>query len=292
MGKKLAVITISLFVIVTMLGTLAYTQPVNNFTLNSNGWEYREDGLRLNRANESGGLPTTFKFNNNFDQMFQDWWWYRSTGDTREYGLSNQIGFAQPNPTAVSLVYSEPINDGATPNALRFNVDYFLTGISPTLARLDTIWTVTNTSDTTASLDFFAYADPDLENNPNNDTGIRDFFNSSTGRIRVTDGTSPVFMTFTAGGGNLVGWEIDEFPDLRQKLTMSGINNLSNTTTPFGPDNVSLAFQWRVASLAPGQRVSGTFSKEVLIPEASSLLLAIPGLASLSAWRRRRRQYT
>lgn len=104
------------------------------------------------------------------------------------------------------------------------------------------------------SLDFFAYVDPTIGISPDNDIGTGDFFNSSTGRIRVTDAAKPLFMTFTAGGSNLVGWEIA--PDIRQKLTAQGISNLTNMTTPFSPGNVTLAFQWRVNSIAPGQTVS------------------------------------
>lgn len=278
--------------------------PVNSFTLTDPvfGWTYQESNLIGQRTTATGGLPSVFSVNG-LNQLQQDWWWYRSgTGtfaDTREYALSNETSFTQLAANKVQLTYLEPAENGGLPGALQFQLEYTLTATSTAAAQVEIDWTVSNLTNNNLAVNMFGYIDPDLMNTADNDSALKLQFDNVSGQVRIFDGGTPATMDLIAGTAerspNLLAWEVATFDTTRAKLSDGDLDNLSNTVSNLlGPGDVTTAFQWQNTVQAGGS-CSGTLIKSPsnciptpVVPELGSLVLALPGLAALTALRRRK----
>lgn len=280
MKKVIKITTILISLIVIAAGAFAGT--ANSFTITDNGWSYTESNLLNQRTGTNGGLAN-FVYNGGQDNMSQNWWWYRTICDSREYALSNQVQLVT-GANVAELVYYESLADGTIPNALEIRLRYTLTGFSPEHAQLKIDWTVRNLSEVCTPFEFFAYTDPGWGTGAIGTLTNNNFIEKE---ILIEDTDNPRRLLLTAQMSNLVGWEIAKFPQNLNQLADGDIDNLLNATTPLGPGNVTAAFQW--SYMLPQHGVaSGTFIKDLTIPEAHSLLLALPGLASIGIWRRRK----
>src|SRR5262245_60588687 len=63
------------------------------------------------------------------DHLAQNWFWFRTTGDTRERALSN-LSSLSISENHARLVYLEPSNNGATANALHVELQYTIHDLS------------------------------------------------------------------------------------------------------------------------------------------------------------------
>ena len=278
--RKFLITTILVSLIAIATGAFAATS--NLFIITDNGWSYGEGNLRNQRTGINGGIAD-FVFNGGQDNMCQNWWWYRTICDTREYALSNQVQIVA-GANVAELVYYESLANGTIPNALEIRLRYTLTGFSPEHAQLKINWTVRNLSEVCTPFDFFAYTDPGWGTGAIGTLTNNNFIEKE---ILLEDINNPRRLLLTAQMSNLVGWEIAKFPQNLSQLSDGDIDNLTNATTPLGPGNVTAALQWHF--ILPQHAVaSGTFTKDLTIPEVNSLLLALPGLASLVIWRRRK----
>jgi hypothetical protein len=79
------------------------------FTLTDGDATFTLRGIRGERTTTSGGLGDYKSLSGTGapDHMFQNWWWYRTDSDTREFALSNLTAFDQPQANTVSLTYAE-----------------------------------------------------------------------------------------------------------------------------------------------------------------------------------------
>ena len=273
---------LGLSALVLLPASVAAAGTINSFTLTDNGWTYAEQNIIDVSTSSFAGFADLF-FGDGPDHFYQNWWWFRGAGDSREFALSNQtFGVAAGN-TAL-LTYLEPV--AGVPDAVEFTLNYQLQGLSPTEAIIRIDWSVTNKTGDELGIDFFAYMDADLGGFAGDDNAALIAFGPSFGQIRVTDGALQMdLITDIVQGIELTGWEIDAFPGVRNKLTDPDLDDLANSGSPFGPGDFAGAFQ-HTTVLAPFDSAYGTLIKHIVIPTPGSLVILVLGL--IPARRRRR----
>lgn len=266
---------------VAAFGASALAQT-SSFTLTDGPWTYAERAI-TGAATRTGTGGGSADFTNGTENLFQNWFWYRGTGDTREYALSNQTGFNQPAANLVQLQYTEPNGAGGS---LIFDLTYQLTSLSATSAVVFIDVLITSRGQNDAH--FFPYIDYDLAGSTSNSATLQSFGNTG-GAMQVTH-TSGNFGWFEiqAPGGGVAGWEIAPFASLRTKLANATVDNLSNSGSPFGPGDFTGAFQWSM-QMSDGQQARLRVIKGInAVPEPGTLLAIGAGLAALAARRRRK----
>ncbi len=275
---------LGLSVMVLLPASFAAAGTIGSFSLTDNGWTYAEENLIDGRTSSFAGFADMF-FDKGPDHFYQNWWWYRGEGDTREYALSNQTAGTSSGNTA-QLTYLEPVAGVA--DAVEFTLNYQLQGVSSTEAIIQIDWTATNMTGSALGLDFFPYVDADLNGFAGDDSAELIAFGPSLGHIRVTDDVvgQMNLIAENVEGMELVGWEIASFPVARNKLADPDIDDLANTGSPFGPGDFASAFQHHAVLDAFGT-VSGTLTKHIIIPTPGTLVVLVMGL--IPAVRRRRR---
>ncbi len=227
------------------------------------------------------------------DVLFQNWWWYRSAGDTREFALSNQTA-NQTNlaGNSATLRYNEPIG-GSSTDRLIFELTYTLNQISPTQAAVTINWSIFNQSNVQQPVSFFAYADSDVGTSASDDngtyvpgSGINTYRNDNT----VTDTAN--FFTMSADLRTNDRWQIGAFSGTdvtspRAALTNALVSNLTNNDTIGAAGDNAGAMQWDL-TIPAGQSIGGRVTKgyNYVIPSPGAL--ALVGLGGLVAARRRR----
>lgn len=262
---------------------LVGSAQAQTFTLTHDGWTYSENIV----GQGWGG----FRDPSGTDHMYQNWWWFRTNLDTAERPLADLTSMMSGGPNNVNLVFTEDAGD--LPNALLFNLTYTLTGISPTLAKVDITWRVRNIYGQVPrplTVHFFAYSDFDLNDSPDNDSGV--LVDPQT--IRYIDGTTAVDVVASAAG--LTGYDVDSYSNLLDLLNDSAVYNMSNSGLPFGPGDMTNVFQWQ-ATLGLGQELTGTLTKLInlehnppppVIPEPSTWLLMLSGIVPVALKARRK----
>lgn len=287
------------------LTTAASAQTIGSFVLNDGLYRYSETtqtagsgrtGTGNGSANfglASGGGATVTN-----DYLFQNWWWYRSAGDTREFALSNQTFGSQLGANSAFLRYVEPIGGSGTANGtLTFEFTYTLNQISADQAAVTINWSVTNNTQTTQPVSFFAYADSDMAFTSFSDdngtyspgVGVNTYRNDNS----LTD--TARFFTLSADLRLNDEWRIGPFStsatNTLSPLALLGANsavdNMGNVDTAAGPADNSAAMQWNL-SLPAGESLGGRLTKGynyvIPAPGAAALL----GLGGLIVGRRRR----
>ncbi|MBY0313113.1 MAG: hypothetical protein K2W85_13665 [Phycisphaerales bacterium] len=279
------------------LAGVAQAQTLSSFVLNDGLFRYSESNI-LGSSVRTGSLPGGRPFDFGFagvgnsvtqDYGFENWFYYRSAGDSREFALSNQTLGIQLSPNSVFLRYEEAIGGSATANGtLRFELTYTLNQISATQAAATINWGVTNNSQTTQDLSFFSYCDYDI-GSFSDDQGL---YTSLPGvdeiRTNATSSNNALFATLSADLRLASNWQIGTtgFSDalgLRDLITTNFTNGTNNNLA-----DVSGGYQFRLGGLAPGASVGGRVTKgynyAIPAPGAAALL----GLGGLLVGRRRR----
>jgi hypothetical protein len=245
------------------------------FTLTHNEWTYFE-----NISQQGLG---DFKYTNGTDHMYQNWWWYRTNLDSAEKPLSNLVVPASGGANNVQLVFREAAGNLA--DALLIKLDYTLTGVSANNAYVNIAWSVRNIYGQVPqpiTVDFFAYSDFDLNGTPGGDTAS----SQGLGHVKYKEGNTVVDVI--ASQFDLVGYDIDNFPNLLNLLNDSAVYNVSGLAG--GTGNMTNVFQWR-ATIGLGQELSGSLTKVVtlntpppgpVIPEPGTWALMLSGLAPVA----------
>jgi hypothetical protein len=211
------------------------------------------------------------------DHVFNDWWWYRTDNDTREFAIANAT--SRTLNAANSITYGYTLSGGLTGE-----ITYTLTDTGPTSARIDQTWVITNPGNTPVNLSMFNFMDTFLGNADANDV-----INLTTPfeRMLVTDSVI-TGISLDWWGVGAVRASAGGFSVVRAPLTNTLVDSLPNTTFPSGPADLAGAFQWDVVVPAGGS-VSITSSKALndsAIPAPGAL--ALLGLGGLMVSRRRR----
>jgi len=201
------------------------------FTLTDGDATFTLRGIRGERTTTSGGLGDYKSLSGTGapDHMFQNWWWYRTDSDTREFALSNLTAFDQQQANTVSLTYAE--------GGLTYEITYILSDSGDNQAVVVAQLTIANTTSTPITLNLFNYSDFDMDGSPGGDRAelVR------PGYIRVYEtNTAHIVAAETP-----FAWQIGAFPSVRNLLTDTDIDDLNNSGSPFGPGDFTGAFQWR-----------------------------------------------
>ena len=172
------------------------------------------------------------------DQMWESWWFFRVTGDTREYA------FAAPDTDDYSLGNYATL-DWADVNArglfsAQLNVAIVDPGVGGNLYQEMNITAVGS-----LILEVFHYTDYDVGGTPGDDTAVLD---SAAGdiQITVTDGGTGDFVPFIGYGAD--HYEVTPWRALLTDLTNNGnTGDLGDTGLPFATGDFTGGFQWSVS---------------------------------------------
>jgi hypothetical protein len=256
--------------------------PPPGITIEDGDCIYNLQNLAGERLTGNGGIADLLTGVN--DHIFQNWFWYRGAGDTREYALSTLI-FSNSSNNRARLVYKEPIADGAIPNALLFDLEYTIsclsTGINgaapPACARCEIVIAIKIRNLTSDSIDlaFFSYNDMDLNGTSPGDSAVIAGIDNQIQLI--TDpgpgGTNCVTSAvYKVSSTDHVAWEIDSYPNILNRLTDGVADTLANAVSPFGPGDYTGAQEWEIV-LGPAGSVDqppfdewvGSVVKEVIV---------------------------
>lgn len=256
---------------------LAY--PQNSFTLTDGGWTYFEDIDQLG----IGGFVDP----NRTNHMSQNWWWFRTKDQPFELPLTNLQSLTQtaPNQVNLSFVENAPSTVGY-PSTFLFQLDYTLTAMGSSSAKVTIQWTITLQSGYPEEFAFFPYFNFDLNSTPFDDTAQ---LVSAVNPYKIQFGDSLATAIITANVTSNFGfrWQIAQNPALLSILLDTIPNHLSNSTTPLTGD-VEGAFEFSFSMSGPGATVSGTLEKLLIVPEPASLWAIVAGLTGFFYRRRRR----
>jgi hypothetical protein len=263
---------------------------LSSFTLNHGGWTYRETNLTGSPTGTDNGLAD---FVNPFgvDNMFQNWWWFGSPANGREFALSNQVS-GTTTANSARLVYLEDAGPNA-PDALLFDLEYTLTALpGGSTAVVQIGWKVHNLSNAEQTVRFFSYTDFDLNDTSGDDSGV--FI--APNQFDLTDSNPLVRGGLVASNSGQAGWEQGFFSGLRDKLTDADLDALANATSPLGPGDLTNGFMWEF-TLGPNGASNGSdqFVGSLIkyvnnpVPEPASIAVMTVALGALAARRRRRK---
>lgn len=299
MNRKLALVA---FAGVAAAAAVAEAQTLTTLILNDGLYRYSEQGLTAttNRNGTGGGFAANFGLANTIatssavtaDYLYQNWWWYRSQGDSREFGLTNQTFGMQLGANSAFLRYVEPIGGSPTIGTLTFEFTYTLNQITPTSAAVTINWSIINNSQSAQDVSFFAYSDSDVSPLGSNDGT----YNTSPGvnfyRNNASTSNSSQFFTMGADLRLNDHWQIGPFSGATAPRTALGdglVTTLSDTDHLSGAGDNAAAFQFDFSRIAAGGTVGGRITKGYnYIPVPTPGTLALMGLGGLAVARRRR----
>ncbi len=214
------------------------------------------------------------------DHLYQDWWWVRLAGASRESTLKGNGAIASSG--SDQLVFSTTIS-GANVSAR-----WALSTPASGQTRLTASLTITNTQSATLSLSVFHYADIDVNGTWSDDVVSAVSPTSLLFRDAASpasSGLSPYQVLYEASGAPTFG--VGQSGSLITALTDNNVTNFNSTlpsAASTGNDQAG-GWQWTI-QLAPGQSTN-LVTTMTLIPSPPAL--GVVGGLGLVALRRRRR---
>jgi hypothetical protein len=240
------------------------------------------------------------------NHMFQQWFWYRTGSQSREFAIDGTGPLAHQSTTSFDLD-SDSLDDIAiarysdtetamTPETFSVELRYLLTGGTDgsNTAGMSEAIRIRNLGTAPLDLHLFQYVDFDL-----NDDSLDELVLSG----------SPINTATQTDDINVIGetvltpppqrWEVGVFSATRDKLNDDDLDNLDNSVGPIDGVDATWAFQWDFTSglrIPVGGVAIIDKSKSIrpgdggIIPEPSSVALASMGaMGFLAAMLRRRR---
>lgn len=207
--------------------------------------------------------------------------------DSRESGTLDLVLLGGGSTGSASASFSYETLTG-----LGIQVDYELGGVAGSgSATLTERYTITNLGLDPATFSFFVYTDADLAGEAGGQTAS--FDGASTITQMNSDGSWQLTFSSSETPG---AWEISGFPALILGFLDDAPSTLADGTSPFGPADVSFAYEYRVAGLGLDSAFSFEVTKtiadlrdgEVGVPEPASLLLLSAGGLLLAGLGRKR----
>ncbi|CAG0981273.1 hypothetical protein PHYC_01779 [Phycisphaerales bacterium] len=211
------------------------------------------------------------------DHIFSDWWWYRTSGDAREFAIASATSRTTFGTNGIEYGYN--LSGGLT-GRLTITV----TDMGSNAARVDRSWVISNPGTADMSLSMFHFIDLFLNNQDANDVAN---LTNPNDRMLVTDSANAAVSLDWWGVGAAAA-SAGGFSTVRGQFTDADIDNLNNTTFPAGPADIGGAFQWNLVVPAGGSvsLMSSTGLNTPAIPAPGAL--ALVGLGGLIGGRRRR----
>ncbi len=249
------------------------------------------------------GFPTDFATSNNNtvnanltgaasgDQLFETWWFFRVSGDTRETAFGNPDAerYDLNGGSAGRLDWNDPGGAGLFSSHLGFEVIETAPGQGAVFQNMY----VTNTSGADLDIDLFHYIDLDLSGSWGDDQASL-VANPDGIEMSIFDGTSTAPLI----GYGANAFQVTTYSSLRQALTNTSVTNLDNSGLSFGgPSGADFtgAFQWTV-TIGAGDTMSflTQFGSNTAlldptmsaVPEPGPSLLMALGLAGLATFGR------
>jgi hypothetical protein len=224
-------------------------------------------------------------------QMFQNWWYYRVQGDTREYPFGNYARSAGGSVASTTNQYlgntaTVQWTDTSAAAATRFTATYIsqLTDDGTNAATLAQSFQINNPNAAPLVISLFNFADIDANGQAVSDA---DTATGNTGAITIQDGLFRIVHSVT-GSVPANAFQVAQFSGVRDFLLDGNVNNLNNTGLPFGPGDYTGAFQWDLTVPALGSVTVNSNISINPVPEPGTLLLGGAVTAAGVAWRRRR----
>lgn len=191
------------------------------------------------RTGGSGGLGD--HKSGALDHMFQHWYWYRATGMSREFAISNFVSADVVSPRETSVFYREP-------EGIDFDTNWQIRemGQDPDGNFRNYVQITIRAMNRTAlptTLDLFSYSDYDLDITSNDDSAQ----SPRPNHIQIVD----IAVVNKVSNSQPFAWQIGQWPAIRNSLADGFVTNLTNGVSPFGPGDFSGAMQQRMA-LQPG----------------------------------------
>jgi hypothetical protein len=223
-------------------------------------------------------------------QLYQNWWYYRVQGDTREYPFGDYLrstggSIASTQNTYLGNTATVKWTETSSTSVTRFLATYIsnLTHTGTNAATLNQTFRIDNPGTAALNITLFNYADLDVNGQAVSDT------DSATGGVAgttITDG--PFRMTHTITGSVPANaYQVAQFPALINQMVDAGAQNLNNSGLPFGPGDYTDAFQWDLSIPAGSFVTVGSLITVAPVPEPGTLFLAGAAAAGAVAWRRR-----
>lgn len=184
-----------------------------------------------------GGLPG--------NGMPQTWWWYRidtpTMADTREYALSNQMGFSVSGNSA-GFQYDEP----RTSPRIRFDVGYVVADDADPQGCLIMGSQITNIDSIAHDLTLYLLVDPDIRG-PAGDSAVL-----SAPAVHASDGADLVRVEPILSPGPR-WFEVGDVANLTAELSNATLEStFANGGLPYSGGNFAVVYKWSITGLQPG----------------------------------------
>lgn len=226
------------------------------------------DAANTNFTGASGG-----------DDLFENWWFFRLPGDTREFPFPDPDSAIYSGDT-VTFTWANVSGRGFSAELVETVSD----GGGPSGSVLSTM-TITELSNTPLNIDVFAFADIDIGGSFGGDSATL----TGTDFMSLTDGADT--GEYRAGGPDAAqAVSFDDPAGLDAILSDDALDDLDNSGFPFGPADFTGAFQWTL-SLGGEQSVelqtAIAINEAAPVPAAPNFSVDLPEsvpVPALSAW--------
>ncbi len=278
MRIRQAVVTM---VVAALFPALAWSQG----TVNNGNATFSLQAIVTTATSDSTGADFRPEGGTSTDHAFEQWWWFRLAGGTRETPFNTSMtGFTQ---NYVGNTATLTFGQAGVFNAI---MTYVITdGANTGEAQVLTSLQILNISGTSLAMSLFNYQDFDVAGTAGGDSAVLD----SPNRMRITDGTVPLPAAFYDGAGATF-FRAGAFAGSELGLSDTDVDNFANDGLPFGPGDFSGGFQWDINILP-----SDSFTASALlsigpiasVPEPAMLVAAGSGFLMAGAgflrWRKR-----
>jgi hypothetical protein len=211
------------------------------------------------------------------DQLFDNAWFWRLAGDTREFQFS-QTGVVENSVgNTGSRTWANPALGGQFSAVLNLTLT---DGVVANQAILQQSLIITNTGAAPLNISLFNFLDVDV-NLSTADTAV-----SLGPDIMQINDAGGQFVQFQGVGAN--AFQVMPFAQLGTLLTNAAVNNLNNTGLPFPSGDWTGAYQWDL-QIGAGQSMTVVENISVNMQIPAPGALALLGVAGLLGRNRRRR---
>lgn len=228
--------------------------------------------------NGSGGLGGMDAWNvDGVDHLFEQWFWYRTGTDTREYRLDSLT-------QSITLQTGRLLELSHAGTGFSIDTLYVLTGGTAGSNFSDIAETIRirNTGTSSITMSFYQYSDFDLGGTIP-DSSV-DLVNANL--WRQTDIAGGLALNEASSIPTASASEANYFAATRTALDDSDIDILNGTTSA-GPGDLTWAWQWNVTIGAGGSFIISKDKQIQPIPAPGAVVLAMMGM-SLVGWAKRR----
>lgn len=190
------------------------------------------------------------------DHLFEAGWYYRVSGDTREFPIQGTPSDSDYSGDTITITYDDVDARGL----LQAVYTDQLTVPSPSGgAAVRNVLTLTNISAAAVTVNVFRYLDPDLAGTDGSDSAVT--IGAGNNHIRVSDGFTNLDIV-----GSSSSYRVTAFSTLRTALNDTALDTLANTGLPFAAGDITVGLQWDAVAIAPGASASFTVDMDLNTP--------------------------